>query len=227
MCSRSTSGPSRSRSRTSARWSGPSRSRVHTGRSWLRNRSSSVLSAAYARAIRGACAATTSASWTRWCAAATSCHGAVRRRATRPRAAAAAWTATGSRPPRGDAPREPAAPTFEGEMRRLALEREAQGEQLDEVVAREVGDARAAVGLDAPEPLALEPAQRGPQRVPGDGVGLDELALHEPAPRWQVAVEDPRAERVGELVDGGRGAQRRGGGRAGARAPPTRRRPGR
>ena len=104
--------------------------------------------------------------------------------------------------------REPPAAALEGEVRGLALEGEAQREELDEVVVRQVGDARPAVGLDADETLALEPAQRGAQRVARDVVGLDELALDEAPPGREVAVEDPRAQQAGELVDG-RGAPQR------------------
>ena len=46
MCSRRTSGPSRSIARTSATWSAPTCSLVHTGLSWLTKSAISVLSAA-------------------------------------------------------------------------------------------------------------------------------------------------------------------------------------
>src|SRR4051812_31029388 len=112
-------------------------------------------------------------------------------------------------------------------MRGLALEGETQREEIGEIVRLELRDAGPAVRLDGHEALDLEAAQRRAQRVARDVVGRDELALDEPPAGLEIAVEDPRAQQVGELVDGRAGAQRlRSGGHAVATAGSIARRPG-
>ena len=106
--------------------------------------------------------------------------------------------------------RQPAVAALQGEVRGLALERQAQREELGQLVAGQQRHARAAVGLDAHEALDLELAQGGAQRVAGDLVGLDQLALDQPPPGLEVAFEDALAQDGRQLVDG-RGAPQRGG----------------
>ena len=106
---------------------------------------------------------------------------------------------------------------LQGEVRRLALERQAQREELGQLVARQHGHARAAVGLDAHEALDLQLAQGGAQRVAGDLVGLDQLALDQPLAGLEVAVEDALAQDGRQLVDG-RCAPQGGGVHAGTAA---------
>ena len=98
--------------------------------------------------------------------------------------------------------REPPAVALEREPGGLQLERGAQLEQRARCRPARAGDARAAVRLDRDQPLAGQLAQRGAERVAGDAVGLGELDLAEPLARLQLAVEDPRAQRGGERVDG-------------------------
>jgi hypothetical protein len=96
---------------------------------------------------------------------------------------------------------------LEGQVRRLELERGAQLEQGAGLLARELRDGRAAVGLDDDEALGRERAERGAQRVPGDPVGRRQLLLAQPLPAGEVAVEDAGAERLGDGVDGGDAAE--------------------
>src|SRR4051794_3187226 len=107
-----------------------------------------------------------------------------------------------------DARRQAAAAALEREVRRLALEGEAEDEELDEVGGLELRHAGPAIGLDGDEGVGLEAAQRRAQRVARDVVVLDELALDQPPAGLEVAVEDAGAEEVGELVDRRRAPQR-------------------
>ena len=62
---------------------------------------------------------------------------------------------------------------------------------------------RAAVGFDADEALVCERAQRGADCVAGEGVVRCKVLFAQRRSWFELAVEDPRPERVRERVDGG------------------------
>ena len=134
--------------------------------------------------MRGAWPAATRPAWTALWAREISLQLERRRSARRCRRCAASCTEAGSRP----------SPRSRARWARLALERQAQLEELGQLVARQERHARPAVGLDAHEALDLQLAQGGAQRVAGDLVGLDELALDQPLAGLEVAGEDALAQ---------------------------------
>ena len=168
------------------------------GLSASRNRRISPLSAAWAAAMRGLAAAATIAPCRSAWASLIALHGG----------SSPAHAALQPRERLVHGRREAAAVALEREVRGLQLERRAQLVQPAHVVAAELGDVRAAVRLDPHQALGGERAQRRPQRVAGDAVGLAQLALAQPVAGGQLAVEDLAPQRVGEGVDGRRALER-------------------
>ena len=100
---------------------------------------------------------------------------------------------------------------------RLDLERDAQPEDVDEVVGVEDRHVDAAVGLAQQEALGDQDLGRGAEGVPGDPEALGELGLAQAGARLDVAVEDLLAQRVGGGLDRGYGREREVGGIVGLR----------
>ena len=95
---------------------------------------------------------------------------------------------------------------LEREPRRLDLERRAQLVELDDLLRVQVRHARAAVGLDAHEPLGGQRAERRAQRVARDAVARAQVLLHQPFARGALAGEDLPAQRGGDALDRGHAA---------------------
>ena len=96
---------------------------------------------------------------------------------------------------------QPPAVALQREPGGLDLERRAQFVELDDLLRRQPRHARAAVGLDAHEPLRGQRLQRGPQRVAGDAEASGQLLLDQALAAGSLAFEDLAAQRGRDGLD--------------------------